>query len=332
MTSKNKNLEWDGVFGSEIRDTQGELLDVAGADISALEAGKGIANVDHATGFYNLIGRVTNAKKIFSEADCASPRHKYYWDKIKAPYIYGQGVLFDADDHPHAKAAAAILRNIHKTDAPLKMKLSVEGGIVQRDAKDPRHLLRTKVVGVAFTFTPANNATLVEATNLSKSDKTTEAADYALMKSIAHLAKTDIPSFRSITRHASASTIVENLQKIEEMAKSLGIDPSIVVPEIKELMNRAISEKIEANISSIKEMTGELNKALTAGYGAAGKPSDLTGGGVLQTSHVPMGRGISYMTCDQCGNEQVYMPKQTRCRNCKTTIPFDKLARFMLKN
>ena len=330
--SKNNNLEWDGVCGSQIRDSQGEMLDIAGADISAIEAGKGITNVDHATGFYNLIGRMTGAKKIFSEADCTNPRHKYYWDKIKAPYIYGQGYLFDADDHPHAKAAAAILRNIHKTDSPLKLKLSVEGGIVQRDTKDPRHLLRTKVVGVAWTFSPANNATLVEATNLSKNSKDTEASDYALMNSIAHLAKSDVPSFRSITRHASASTIVGNIQKIEEMAKSLGIDPSLVVPEIQALLNKAVSEKIESNIQKIQEMTETLTKALTAGYGAAGIPSDLTGGGVLQGVHVPMGRGISYMTCDECGSEQVYMPKQTKCRDCKKTIPFDKLARFMLKN
>jgi hypothetical protein len=561
MASKNKGLHFDGVLGSALRDTQGEVLDIAGADISDMEQGKGIVNVDHGTGFYNLIGRITNAKKIFSEADCSSPRHTYYWHQIKAPYIYGEGYLFDADEHPHAKAAAAILRNIHKTDSPLKMKASVEGAIIARDVKDPRHLLRTKVRGSALTFTPANNATLIEPLGLSKSSYD-EASDYALMKSIAHLAKTDIPSFRSITRHASASTVVENLQKIEEMAKSLGIDPSIVVPEIKELMNKAISEKIQSNVESIQAMAsllkartldashpsftppkevrptylprtqaskqrlsetgsttemgsgkftvdpndakhnlesvgveankanlnattkavelhetqhsknqniakqlknqsgqpidsddfsrhvithagldphelhfldhfvpaysgsysvsdpdetmsvvsealsgrntlrapalqalqehlpGEtqasmterlkdihkklhntygqyeagqklnvpsdeeyeahfnnkpkaylpkvvsdkhLNKALTAGYGAAGRPSDLTGGGVFQTEHVPMGRGISYMTCDNCGNEQVYMPKQTRCRNCKTTIPFDKLARFMLK-
>jgi hypothetical protein len=103
-----------------------------------------------------------------------------------------------------------------------------------------------------------------------------------------------------------------NIPSNEEYNSHFDNKPNIYI-------SRAVSDK-------------NLNKALTAGYGAAGLPSDLTGGGVLQGVHVPMGRGISYMTCDNCGSEQVYMPKQTRCRDCKKTIPFDKLARFMLND
>lgn len=258
MSKKRNGLEFDACIGSELADTQGEILDVAGADISDLMASRGIVNVDHAKGFYNLVGRVTGAKKIFSEKDCDNDRHRYYWNKIKAPLIYASAYLFDEDDHPHAKATAAILRNIHRTDSPLKLKASVEGGILQRDPKDNRRLSKTKVIGFALTFVPANNATLVETTSLVKSHNVE--ADYALMNSIKHLAKTDIPSFRTITRHASATTIANNIAKIEEMAKSLGIENPLSKVDIDELIQKSVEEKIKSNVYAIVQLAGELQK------------------------------------------------------------------------
>ena len=128
--AKNKPLEMDMIAGSQLRDTQGEMLSVEGADISELEAGRGRFNDNHGKGFFNSVGRVTSAKKIFGPEDFTDPRHEYFWEKVKAPYVYVRGVLYDDEDHGNAKAAAAILRNIHKSDIPLKLKASVEGGVV----------------------------------------------------------------------------------------------------------------------------------------------------------------------------------------------------------
>ena len=129
MAKKSKALTIDMCAGSELKDTQGETLSVEGADISELEAGRGRFNDNHGKGFFNSLGRVTSAKKIFKAEDCENERHTYYWDKIKAPYIYVAGQLYNDEDHSNAKAAAAILRNIHREDAPLAMKASVEGGV-----------------------------------------------------------------------------------------------------------------------------------------------------------------------------------------------------------
>src|SRR5665213_3220212 len=107
------------IAGSQLRDTQGEMLSVEGADISELEAGKGRFNDNHGKGFFNSIGRITKAKKIFKREDCDDKRHEYYWDKVKAPFVYVAGYLYDDEDHPNARAAAAILRNIHKSDTPV---------------------------------------------------------------------------------------------------------------------------------------------------------------------------------------------------------------------
>lgn len=211
--------KFDAVAGSELRDTQGEILDVKGADISELLAGRGIVNDSHSNRLPDVLGRITEAKKIFGPEDCENPRHRYYWDKIKAPYIYTAGVLYDDEDHRSAKAAAAILKHQFRTDSPLKLKCSVEGGIVERGKKDQRVLARTKIRGLALTFTPANNATLVEGLDLAKSAPTAEEID--LIKSYAPHAVIDVPALVDLSQRTSIAKIRENVEKIHETVSAL---------------------------------------------------------------------------------------------------------------
>ena len=256
--AKDNKLWIDMCAGSELKDTQGETLSVEGADISDLQDGKGRLNDNHGKGFFNSLGRVTEAKKIFKSEDCENERHKYYWEKIKAPFIYAKGYLFNNEDHPNAKAAAAILRNIHREDAPLVMKASVEGGVVARGTADPARLARTKIHSVALTFTPANNATLVEPVDLNKANQDWE-ADKQLIKSVMHLAETNVPSFRHIQRHASANSIYDNILKIQDLSRELGIDVHIQIPDPEVIMKNAIFKKIENNIRKINKLVKSLN-------------------------------------------------------------------------
>lgn len=319
--SKKKPLEIDMIAGSQLRDTQGEMLSVEGADISDLVAGRGRFNDNHGRGFYNSIGRVTYAKKIFKVEDCEDDRQRYYWDKVKAPYIFVRGYLYDDEDHPNARAAAAILRNIHKSDAALKIKASVEGGVISRGVSDQSLLARTKIHSVALTFTPANNATLVEPTSLDKSTYD-EAADMELIKSVAHLAETNVPSFRHITRHASAGRILNNIEAIKELAAELGIPESdLPIPDKNQLIKQAVEAKIANNVKKINELT----KALMAGYGGAGAPTSRAGGSVLQSESLEDGRSLKYIGCDDCGKEQVYSKYQVKCRHCNKSFPLEKL-------
>jgi hypothetical protein len=249
-----KPLEIDACAGSQLRDSQGEMLSVEGADIDELAAGRGRWNDNHGKGFFNSIGRITHAKKIFKAEDCEDDRQKYYWEKVKAPYVYVKGYLYDDEDHPNAKAAAAILRNIHKADVPLKLKASVEGGVLSRGISDPTLLARTKIHSVALTFTPANAATLVEPLNLDKS-MCDEAADMALIQSVVHLAQANVPSFRHIERDAAASKIATNLQKIAQLADN---DNRIVVPTKQEIIQYALEKKVRANIETIQSAVADL--------------------------------------------------------------------------
>jgi len=248
-----KPLEIDACAGSQLRDTQGEMLSVEGADISDLQAGKGRWNDNHGKGFFNSIGRITGAKKIFKEEDCEDDRQRYYWNKVKAPYIYVKGYLYSDEDHPNARAAAAILRNIHKSDVPLKLKASVEGGVLSRGLADPSLLARTKIHSVALTFTPANNATLVEPLSVEKS--LDDAGDMELIKSVIHLAETNVPSFRHIARDASAARVRANLERIVELMKG---DDSIDLPTKQEILQYALESKIQSNVAKIHDIVEQI--------------------------------------------------------------------------
>lgn len=346
-----KPLEIDMIAGSQLRDTQGEMLSVEGADISELEAGRGRFNDNHGKGFFNSLGRVTEAKKILSKDDCDNDRQEYFWEKVKAPFIYCKGFLYDDEEHPNAKAAAAILRNIHNSDSPLQLKASVEGGVVARGIKDDRLLARTKIHSVALTFTPANNATLVEPSTMSKSDSHEE--DMRLIKSVMHLAKTDVPSFRHITRQASASKVSDNFDKINQIAQELGLKGRIDNPGQDDIVKSSVQQKITDNIAKIDHIIktnktknkiakiNDLTKMLSAGYGGAGAPTSRTGGGVLQSEELDDGRkkvkkeedstkGFKYLLCNSCGHEQVHMEHQVKCRDCNKHFPMADLAIVMV--
>lgn len=508
-----KPLEIDMIAGSQLRDTQGEMLSVEGADISELLAGKGRLNDNHGKGFFNSIGRVTYAKKVFKSEDAEDDRQKYYWEKVKAPFIYVKGFLYDDDDHPNARAAAAIIRNIHKSDIPLKIKASVEGGVVSRGLKDPSLLAQTKIHSVALTFTPANQATLVEPVSLDKSH-VNEAADMLLIKSVQHLAQVNVPSFRAVQKAASAAKVAQNITKIksllkkakeEEMDKglkemaagaallgavagspaqahepasakprmtppaqtqmpkmthpqmvdslktknpmlwgfaqqessggnnlkhetitnknsmhyghtaggpwgmmpktaayvlkndpalakkypdlagkiedveanhkmftdALNNDPQMAADLAQSLLGRIKSKQkgdknkiihswhygIQGTKKAAKELgmdnikndeyvrlimkhlgklspqkQKKLSKALTAGYGGAGAPTGRVGGSVMMTETLDPGRGFKYITCDHCGDEQIYAKNQVKCRKCASSFPFAKVAELIVKH
>jgi hypothetical protein len=314
-----KPLYIDCVAGSQLRDTQGEMLSVEGCDISALQNGTAKWTDNHGKGFFNNIGRITSGKKIFKAEDCENDRQRYYWEKIKAPFIYASGYLYNDEDHPNAKAAAAVVRNIHRADCPLKMKASVEGGVIARGLADPSLLARTKLHGVALTLTPANNATLVEPINLEKASMDLE-ADMMLIKSVMHLAENNVPSFRHITRDASAARVEQNINKLMQL---MGTDQHLAIKD--DLIKDSLETKIAANVARIHELV-KLEKALMAGYGGAGIPTNATGGSVLQSESLQP--KFRYITCDNCGKEQIYSKYQVKCRDCGKAFSMVKLEKF----
>ena len=205
----------DGVVAAQVLDSQGEILDVKGADISELEAGKGVWNSDHRNAFPDVVGRIVHARKIFGPEDCEDDRQKYFWNQFKSPIIYAKGYLFDKDgEHRAAQAVSAILRNQSRTDSPLKMKASVEGGIIERGKTNTNILKRTKITKVALTLTPANHSTLIETSELAKSSRP---GDAALISEYVHFAKDSVPAFVE----NPADRIAYKVEKIASLTKAL---------------------------------------------------------------------------------------------------------------
>jgi len=221
MDDLYKGLVIDGIAATDAIDSQGERLSIEGADISALEAGLGRINDNHGKQFSHSIGRVISAKKIFKEEDCEDDRQKMYWDKVKCPYIYTKAELYDDVDHPNAKAAAAIMKHLHKANAPISVKMSVEGAVLAR--KDGGQLDRTKVHSVALTFTPANKQTLAMPITMEKSDDAN--IDWeVLSKSVPIIA--NAPTFietDAFTQKLVEATkkVVTVVRKVSELKKAL---------------------------------------------------------------------------------------------------------------
>jgi len=84
----------DGIAASENIDSSGEIISVAGMDISSLDK-TGNFNWEHKKDYpMQIIGKILKAKKIFKLEDCDNERHRYFWNKCKVPYVYVMGELF----------------------------------------------------------------------------------------------------------------------------------------------------------------------------------------------------------------------------------------------
>lgn len=240
----------DGVAATEDRDSQNEILSLDGADIKEMTS-KGYFNDNHGSGFANTLGRIIEAKKIFKEADASTNREKDYWHRMKKPFLYVKGYLFDEAEHPNAKAVAAIMKEFKKMGTPLDVQMSVEGKVKQRGSNG---LLKESMIrNVALTLVPANKNTgaqvvpeEVQKAIIAKYKLQGSSAKYAagLMKSMSAVAVATLPGFIEIVDEPHPY------------------------------------QKIYGNIAEIRRRLS-LCKMLSVGYGAAGAPASRVSGSVL---------------------------------------------------
>jgi hypothetical protein len=147
----------DGSAATEHLDSSGERLSIEGLDISSLEAGDGVFNWEHKSDHVsNIVGRILFAKKIFKEEDCANERELYWWNKIKAPFLYVIGELFDGTGHAAAKDLAAMIKYDHlarQKGIPVKnvVNFSIEGSKLEteKNGEIPKAIARKVTCTVA---------------------------------------------------------------------------------------------------------------------------------------------------------------------------------------
>jgi ribosomal protein S27E len=101
-----------------------------------------------------------------------------------------------------------------------------------------------------------------------------------LIKSVIHLAETNVPSFRHIARDASASKVAANIEKIAELIKGTS---DIELPSKEEILEYALEAKIQGNVAKIHEIVESLKHEQME----KGLKSKLAGAAMLGASMLP---------------------------------------------
>jgi hypothetical protein len=139
-------------------DSSGEIVDLAGLDCSSLT--QGCFNWEHQNSQPNqVVGKILEYKKIFSEADCENEHHKYFWNKCKVPYLYVMGRLFDDKKESSKEVAALFVDDAEHPDEPPMIGFSIEGSKISRTGITVDKSIARRVT---CTGTPCNKACIAE--------------------------------------------------------------------------------------------------------------------------------------------------------------------------
>lgn len=173
----------NGIAASENLDSSGERIIIEGVDISSL-AVDGIINWEHKNDTPNqIIGKILEAKKILKKEDCENDAHRYFWDKVKCPYIYIAAELFDHVGHGAAQDVAAMLKydkNLDKEKTKALINFSIEGSTLKKEGSTIHKCIARKVTA---TIHPCNKMAFAEHMDEPK-DKTKTMGDKKTAKEI----------------------------------------------------------------------------------------------------------------------------------------------------
>ena len=200
----------DGIASSQTIDSSGEVVSLEGLDISSLV--HAAYNWEHTKDLpAQIVGKILEAKKIFSKEDCENDRHLYYWNKCQLPFLYVMGRLFD-DNKPSSKEVAALFQddNSHPGEKDI-VGFSVEGSRLgeKQGVLVPRSIARK----VTITNLPCNKTCIAEILpiNSAKNDDIS-----SLFKGEMELFKFE-PTYKEI-------------MKLEELNKSLEAGSGMAAP------------------------------------------------------------------------------------------------------
>jgi len=129
---------------------------IDGVDISSLTK-DGVFNFEHQSkDAGHIVGKILEAKKILKKEDCENEAHKHFWNKVKMPFIYVAGELFDQVGHGSAQDVAAMLRydkGLNKDETKALVNFSIEGSRLGREGSNITKCIARKV---SITITPCN--------------------------------------------------------------------------------------------------------------------------------------------------------------------------------
>lgn len=250
MEPMKKSTIIEGIASTESKDSQGETLDLDGADISQLLEGRGFVNSDHSGRFEHLVGRVLEAKKIYSMDDCETPQQVKYFSESRKPYLWTKIELWDGCGHKEADAIGSIYNFYRDKNEDAPIKLSVEGKTLERGRNGS--LKRTQIKGVALTVHPANKKTKTDVVGIVKS----VGAPESLVKSETYI----VPLFIEERERNPLESILSLAVNAKELIKSARRDKQKNEEEPKSLL-KCQTALLKYRKLKIKQL-GETEKCL----------------------------------------------------------------------
>lgn len=150
-----------GIGASENIDSSGEIVSIAGLDISSLDK-DGVLNWEHKSDTpAQVVGKILKARKIFTDADCEDENQLYFWNKCKVPYLYIMGELLDEYSDSAREVAGKFRYDNDKKNQNERalMNFSVEGSKI---AKEGITVTRSIARKITITILPCNKAAVAE--------------------------------------------------------------------------------------------------------------------------------------------------------------------------
>jgi hypothetical protein len=148
----------DGIASSQAIDTAGEIVDLKGLDCSSL---LGAAfNWEHKSDVpAQIVGKILDFKKIFSEEDCETERQRHFWQKIQMPFLYVLGRLLDDKKESAKEVAGLMLDDAQNPHEPQMLGFSIEGAKIHKEGMVISRSIARKVT---ITNMPANKTCAAE--------------------------------------------------------------------------------------------------------------------------------------------------------------------------
>lgn len=161
-------LKFYGIGAAQNPDKDGQTIIIKNLDTTRLR----YVNDEHGDKMFDFIGGIVYHKKIYSEADVENEKQRRCWQHAKVPFLYVEGELADDEGHPNAQAAASLIKfTAKRPEYPLKLGLSIEGGILEKTGEKQNILSKTIGTGTTITVKPCNpKCVLFPEIDLMKSD------------------------------------------------------------------------------------------------------------------------------------------------------------------
>lgn len=259
-----------GIVSTEGKDLQGDMIMQSGCDWDYF-LNKGWLNYEHQQGPEFIVGYPTSVQPTVH-------------DGKNATMIKGYLLL----DRPRAKEVYESAKAIQKAGDGRSIGFSVEGQVMQRDAKDPKKILKARILNVSVTAHPVNPDARLEvlARSLMDLDATTNTSESLVVNDrlseapqIEGSTMTDDTATKSMVGYQAPAKSDPTAALSELASQSLDGQPSSATTDDKDedmsslmegMMRRVLKEEMS------KMMSDEVEKMMdqAKGYYQGDKVSD----------------------------------------------------------